>query len=226
MKCLRALACLAAVFGTATGAWAQYGLSGGPELLRLGPELNDPGLRPANPIRAATGYQMPSDLGYSDRLVGSWEPTAAPGPSVPPPPNPGARRRHPGASAQRDEPNARGVRLRRADAGLCRGRIRLRSRATVRGAVRALFPAQWYVSAAGLFMTRDKANCLWTTYETDNNPNQLMRFNDAKRRLARRLRGEDRPPLRRLRSMGHRGGLLADRRVQRVSPARSIPIGR
>jgi hypothetical protein len=28
-------------------------------------------------------------------------------------------------------------------------------------------------------MTRDKANCLWTTYETNNNPNQIMRFNDA-----------------------------------------------
>jgi hypothetical protein len=39
---------------------------------------------------------------------------------------------------------------------------------------------QWYAWTAGLFMTRgDKANCLWTTYETNNNPNQLMRFNDA-----------------------------------------------
>ena len=42
------------------------------------------------------------------------------------------------------------------------------------------FQPQWYVSAAGLIMTRDKANCLWTTYETGNNPNQIMRFNDAR----------------------------------------------
>jgi len=32
----------------------------------------------------------------------------------------------------------------------------------------------WYASAAALFMTRDQPNRLWTTYETNNLPNQLM----------------------------------------------------
>jgi hypothetical protein len=39
--------------------------------------------------------------------------------------------------------------------------------------------AQWYASAAVLGMTRDQPNRIWTTYETNNNPNQLMNFPDA-----------------------------------------------
>ena len=180
MKCLRALACLAAVFGTATGAWAQYGLSGGPELLRLGPELNDPGLRPANPIRAATGYQMPGDQGYSDRLVRNWEPTPTRGPSVPPPPNPAASQPltpvpQPSVMSQMlEESTYAGPAPAYAGAGYGGG-----AGQPCGEPCGPCFQAQWYVSAAGLIMTRDKANCLWTTYETDNNPNQIMRFNDA-----------------------------------------------
>jgi len=41
------------------------------------------------------------------------------------------------------------------------------------------FEPKWYVSAAGLIMTRDMANGVWTTYETGNNPNQLTRTSDA-----------------------------------------------
>lgn len=32
----------------------------------------------------------------------------------------------------------------------------------------------WFASISGLAMTRDRPNKLWTTYETGNNPNQLM----------------------------------------------------
>ncbi len=40
--------------------------------------------------------------------------------------------------------------------------------------------SQWYAWTAALFMTRgDKANGLWTTYQTNNNPNQLMQLSDA-----------------------------------------------
>jgi hypothetical protein len=35
-------------------------------------------------------------------------------------------------------------------------------------------PPMWFASVAGLIMTRDRPNKLWTTYETGNNPNQLM----------------------------------------------------
>ena len=41
------------------------------------------------------------------------------------------------------------------------------------------FQPLWYASAAGLILARDKANGVWTTYETNNNPNELMRTTDA-----------------------------------------------
>ena len=37
----------------------------------------------------------------------------------------------------------------------------------------------WFISAAGLILTRDNPNRFWTTYETNNNPNQLMNTKDA-----------------------------------------------
>jgi hypothetical protein len=37
----------------------------------------------------------------------------------------------------------------------------------------------WYFSAAGLVMGRDKPGRVWTTYETNNNPNQLMSTDDV-----------------------------------------------
>ncbi len=35
-------------------------------------------------------------------------------------------------------------------------------------------PSRWYAGAAALFLGRNNANRLWTTYEDGNNPNQLM----------------------------------------------------
>lgn len=35
---------------------------------------------------------------------------------------------------------------------------------------------KWFGYMGGLVMTRDNANKMWTTYETGNNPNQLMHF--------------------------------------------------
>ncbi|MBI3468464.1 MAG: hypothetical protein HY000_36140 [Planctomycetes bacterium] len=37
----------------------------------------------------------------------------------------------------------------------------------------------WFGSVTGLIMSRDRANALWTTFETNNNPNQLMSTQDA-----------------------------------------------
>lgn len=37
----------------------------------------------------------------------------------------------------------------------------------------------WFGAAGGLVMTRNRANPYWTTYETNNNPNQLMNTQDA-----------------------------------------------
>src|SRR5258707_10530842 len=33
---------------------------------------------------------------------------------------------------------------------------------------------RWFGAAGGLIMTRNRANPYWTTYQTNNNPNQLM----------------------------------------------------
>ena len=42
-----------------------------------------------------------------------------------------------------------------------------------------LYQPQWYASAAGLVMGRNNANRVWTTYQTNNNPNQLLNTQDA-----------------------------------------------
>ncbi len=39
-------------------------------------------------------------------------------------------------------------------------------------------PPPWYAYAGGVFMGRDKSNRVWTTYESGNNPNQLMNTGD------------------------------------------------
>jgi hypothetical protein len=41
------------------------------------------------------------------------------------------------------------------------------------------FTCPWFVSAAGLILGRNDANRVWTTYETNNNANQLMNTDDA-----------------------------------------------
>lgn len=35
-------------------------------------------------------------------------------------------------------------------------------------------PSGWYLSGSALFMGRDNADAVWTTYESSNNPNQLL----------------------------------------------------
>ncbi|MCA9229977.1 MAG: BBP7 family outer membrane beta-barrel protein [Planctomycetales bacterium] len=40
-------------------------------------------------------------------------------------------------------------------------------------------PSVWYFSASGLIMGRDKPGRVWTTYENNNNPNQLMSTDNA-----------------------------------------------
>jgi hypothetical protein len=196
MRFAGALAWLVLVFGAATGAWAQYGLSGAPELLRLGPEAGPPGLLPAYPAdatgaayggdsRAAyPGWQGPTSgppSAFPSARLTAWSgsprtssPTPAPAPGLSLGPIPDA------ASAA--SPSVMNLMLEEsgdwsapgiAGPGCGPGQA-------CGGPCGPCFEPQWYVSAAGLIMTRDKANCLWTTYESDNNPNQIMRFNDAR----------------------------------------------
>jgi hypothetical protein len=47
------------------------------------------------------------------------------------------------------------------------------------GGVAPYPPCPWFASAAALFMTRDRPNPSWTTFESGNNPNQLMNTADA-----------------------------------------------
>jgi len=205
MKYARALACLVVFFGAATGAWAQYGLSGAPELLRLGPEARDPGLLPAyaatgaggayrtpqaaysnwqgpesGPPLSPPGYSTansrspgPYESGYPTRLVQGGAATPPPSQGLPIGPIPGAAPQG-GSSVMNqmlEESNGWSV-PGFAGPGCGPGQ-------PCGEPCGPCFQPQWYVSAAGLFMTRDKANCLWTTFETLNNPNQIMRFNDA-----------------------------------------------
>lgn len=41
---------------------------------------------------------------------------------------------------------------------------------------------RWFGGIAGLFLNRDNPNRVWTTFETNNNPNQLMNFQNAETR--------------------------------------------
>lgn len=173
MKYVRALTILSVVFGAASGAWAQNGLSGAPELLRFGQD------DPAAYVAATSTAPGPYESAYTNRRASGPALAPATGAALPAAPIPGSSQPPAGPTPS--------VMDQMLDETGCWGAPAYAAPGYGCGAGQPCgdvcgpcFQPQWYVSAAGLFMTRDKANCLWTTYETDNNPNQLMRFNDAK----------------------------------------------
>lgn len=225
MKYLGAVAWLGAVLATASGAWAQFGLSGAPELVPLFPQTSrlpaaypaseqpDIGLpadqRPAplsvprktRPIKPTASYaptgsasRSPYEPGYSYRplsgeAVGAEWPAAAAGSEAPATPvwtqDPPVGRSGGFGRAQAEPAGLIGQMLdesgcwggvpgyagqqARCDAGFAPGGSQ----------AEPCFQPMWYVGAAGLIMSRDKANGVWTTYESGASANRLMRTTDA-----------------------------------------------
>lgn len=183
MKYVRVAVIAAAVFGTAAGARAQWGLYGSPEILRLPRVENGAATQPISPV--APGQPAPQPIlatsGTYDMRLAAAEPAIPPAP-VPPqatPPAPPAQVT-PGPSVL-DQllqesgmpgggPSGYGCAANEAaPCNTCGDDLDCQE----------CFPCPWYVSAAGLILTRNDANRVWTTYETNNNPNQLMNTDDA-----------------------------------------------
>lgn len=229
MKNLRVVIILGLVGCATSAAWAQYGLYGSPEMVRL-PQLQAPGagqysypstesagLRavapasyPSLPVRGpASGVSYSPQVGgfIAQAPAGLSTPSASqtaggaavagpvgPLPTAPPPPQgpaiapPSSPAQTPGVISQMlqeagaysgncSPPGAAPAAV--PDAAYpptlapapCTADAQpgwAGSRACV-----PCKPARWYASAQGLIMTRNKANKLWTTYETGNNVNQI-----------------------------------------------------
>ena len=175
MKCLQVLTLLAAISWTTSTAWAQFGLYGSPGLVTLPPVRSETapadsfsprlGPRYASPLRQATALdpvpqqpagEVPGPLqsnGVTPNVVDQMlSETSRP---LPPPWGSDAGC-EPGGGCG---PAGCGTLV---DCGPCDPCLQ----------------PKWYASASGLIMTRDKANRLWTTYESGNNPNQLPTDSD------------------------------------------------
>lgn len=188
-----------AVF-TASTAWGQYGLYGSPEVLRLPPMAQpaqnnnmppavDPSAPSVIPWQAAPSVSaMPAPpcvqtaavapaaqarLGQSGAAPMVQAPIAS-GPNLPTP-VPTQRtgvvdqmlqQAYPGTGSYAAAPNEG-----------CAGGCGSVSGPACQFAAAACSPCcecQWYGETSLLWMTRNTGNRVYTTYETDNNPNQLM----------------------------------------------------
>lgn len=212
MKYLRVMICVGVVGWTTSAAWAQYGLYGSPEMVRLpqvqatapgpygmpptdAPRRIDPTAYGASPMSAA--YTVPSTdaaLQPANRPL----PPAPQAPEMPPPPSPSPSdgptpARPQGIDKPALEPmpeQGQGVISQMLQDAGCQGPAPVNMPGSL---CESAFgqavcapgtecapapicgdePKKWFVTARGLMMTRNKANRLWTTYESGNNPNQI-----------------------------------------------------
>jgi hypothetical protein len=202
---------LVALGGATSNAWAQYGLYGSPELLRLSPATGDappPEQLPDNSIgqpiqasaqQAATVPDYPvavEQRNPSPTYAAAAKPNLAPpAPKLPPAarrstaPTPSSLAPVPDSPSMTNQlldemggygqgsgcgPGevANGCAPGRCDSG--------RADACAEACLDTQCDSLWYASAAAIMFTRDQGNRVWTTFEEDNNPNQLMNTNDAK----------------------------------------------
>jgi hypothetical protein len=200
MKPARSLALALALGGlTATGAQAQQAVSPGypstgrfsaPSLLPLpqasGPWVQTAGAqgKPAASIDRSSGYvspvanyvPQPAMRSTANRTI-SMQPPAPevvvpgePGPGIP---MEGNAAPMPGMAPGMADPNAYGGSI--FGSGCVDGSC---GDAVADCGCDLGMPSgyNWYGYVGGLTMTRDRSNKFWTTYETGNNPNQLMYF--------------------------------------------------
>jgi hypothetical protein len=188
MRFLRIASFFSLVALCVTPVWAQYGLYGSPEVLRMpqaayapagpqavyapsAPQYGRPYVQTAAADRAAAMPAEPAE----PRTPSLFEPAPGGRAGVPPPPQSSS-----GVNQMLSDPSSNGAR------GSCEG--------CYRGAVaqygRAAQGAEcgdacgeagccpWYATVGALVMGRDNANKLWTTFQTDHNPLQLTNTQD------------------------------------------------
>ena len=188
MRCLQFLIVLVAVSWSTSGAWAQFGLYGAPEALRL-PQTQPDVLPQYNsyPNTNATVYVVPATrvvaepnpLRATGRVPASGETT----PLYIPSRGQAAENRWVKSTPSVAQPSVRPVSmvdhmLQQAtgcgvadDCGATGN-----CEATGDCGAESCLPAPccpWFASASWLILGRDKPNYLWTTYESGNEPNQL-----------------------------------------------------
>ena len=159
---------------TATTAWGQYGLYGSPELLRLPqassmPVENDYSLSPAQPL-VQTAAVAPANSGTSARAYYAAQAPSS-GPGLTPPARPAAPR--PGVV---DQMLQEGSSAAPGGCGCVSGPANQFAAAAACGGGLAgnCGECPWYVENNVLWMGRNGANRVYTTYQSGNNPNQLM----------------------------------------------------
>ena len=206
MRYVHVVLALTAAFCTASIGWAQFGLQGAPEMLRLPgeveaiqqpvyPSTSTPAMVPMAPAtRAMSPPPAPaapraSYPGYLVQAVGGGPAAGAPGvpggPLLPAPPaqpaqGPGLVSQmfaDPGYSSAAQNWTGYGNHGASAPGGQqpcgqppCGGN----------GECAPCFQPCWYVSAGGLFMSRDQGNRLWTSHRTGANEDQIMNTQDAR----------------------------------------------
>lgn len=202
MQYLRVMICLGTL-GWTSAAWAQYGLYGSPEMVRLpavqatsSPAYGMPAVEAPRPF-APAAYTVPS----TDAAVQPPNrplPPPSRAPELPPAPSPSPSDRPtpalpPAPQKPALEPipeQGPGVISRMLEEAGCYGQASITAPGECGGSafgqavcapgtecapapVCDCQPTKWFATARGLMMTRNKANRLWTTYETGNNPNQI-----------------------------------------------------
>jgi len=198
MKYPQVFILLVALSWTASDAWAQFGLYGSPAVVELPPveSQESAGSGHAYPGKSApTAVSARPAPAYGGQAVSRFAtpliPTAAPKPAPLPPGGNAPMLDPPSVAAPNvvdemlgesesclpppwgPEPGCDVSAGCEYDASCGRGLFgRAMDRADCCGGV-ACFKPNWYVSVSGLIMSRDEPNRLWTTYETNNNPNQL-----------------------------------------------------
>ncbi|MEN6496238.1 MAG: hypothetical protein ABFD16_18300, partial [Thermoguttaceae bacterium] len=213
MKYLRVVILLGVLGWTTPAAWAQYGLYGSPEMVRLPqprpsmassvdtygeamPRPIDPAAYTAAPLRRpyAAAYTVPSGgpavQPPNQPLPPAPSPSDAPMP-LPPAPSLDQPRATPAVPPPAGlepiaEPNDGVISKMLQEAGCSNGPVTgpgatcespfgqaVCDAGPACDAAPILESKKWFATVRSLFMTRNKANRLWTTYETGNNPNQI-----------------------------------------------------
>ena len=212
MKYFHVLILFGAVLCMASSAWAQYGLYGSPEILRLPQTASqsvpryvypsvlqnsvDParpeqsGIAPAGSVPTATAFRLfepahagPGQLVYAPKGKPKAAPPLDQRPRLDPPQPRGPRV----VEQLLDETESYSSTLGcGADCGAGCGTgcgFGVFGRAVCQPDPCGCGPpacgqSLWYAYGAWLIMGRNEPNRLWTTYETNNNPNQLTNNND------------------------------------------------
>jgi hypothetical protein len=187
MKIVRVACCLACALLAAAPAWAQFGLYGSPEILRLPPpqpatSYGTYGAPAAAPLTAGPSYAAPYGSGAIRPAVAS-APTEAPSeaPSLIEADQP------PAAPAPADQPSVVEQMLgpEPVDAGPAGGEgcysgpVECFEEQACGDCLPDYCRCPWFASAMWITMGRDEANRVWTSYQWGNEANQLYNTQDV-----------------------------------------------